>query len=112
MCFLAVDTVWHHATEIVAIVGILTSFAGIVGTWVRMQTKLTRLQEDFNKLLKNHTECSSQQQDRWEVVGHKVADACQRMELATISTSTKIKLLKQEFEDYIRWAKNGGEDHA
>ena len=100
----------EHLELAVLACGLLGSFAGIVGTWTKMKTKLDRLQEEFNQLLTQHNVCSSTQQERWQETSKNLTNVLHETALASQGVQTEVRVLAQQLQDYIKWRKNGGDN--
>lgn len=100
--------VLSHSKELLVIVGLLSAFAGIVGTWTTMRNQIVELRADFNRLLTRHDHCSATQQERWEEVSRNLAQALHDNKLVNEQTRSEIKVVAQQLMDYIAWRKNGG----
>ena len=100
--------VLDHLKELLAIVGLLTAYAGIISVWVKTRTTVEQMRKELSMLQQAHVACSQKQTDRFQELLDRLSDMRQDTHDLLSELRVELGATTQQLKDYIEWQKNNG----
>jgi len=102
--------------DVSAITGVGILFTTVIAAWVRNKMNLNILRRDFDKCKKSRDKCVGkfdEVEEKLEEIQKDQTDSFTAIKNDQTQSFNKLEIqqamLQQKLDDYIRWAKNGGE---